>query len=179
MGTLLLTATQRDQLEHQLRDTSDAGVFRRTLAVLEAANGRSIAEIARLLRTSRPSVYEWLETYRATPDPGSLLDHRGGNRPTLWTEELRALLAASLAGPPGHWGYAVVEWTIPLLQEHLARHGGVRPSSAALREELDRQEYSWKRPRRQLAPDPEREKKTADSCPNRRSGTKLGQAVRG
>jgi len=179
MRTFLLTATQRDQLEQQLRDTSEVGVFRRTLAVLEAADGRPIAAIARLLRASRPSVYQWLEAYRATLDPGSLADHRGGNHPTLWTEELRAVLAASLTGAPDHWGYPAVEWTIPLLQEHLARYGGVRPSAAALRQELHQQDYAWKRPRRVLDPDPEREKKTANSCANRAPGSPLGQALRG
>ena len=58
MRTFLLTTTQRDQLEQQLRDTSEVGVFRRTLAVLEAANGRPIAQIARLLRGGmRPQAY--------------------------------------------------------------------------------------------------------------------------
>ena len=179
MRTFLLTPTQRDQLEQQLRDTSEVGVFRRTLAVLEAANGRPIAQIARLLRARRPRVYQWLEAYRATLDPGSLADHRGGNHPTLWTEELRALLAASLTGAPDHWGYPAVAWTIPLLQEHLARYGGVRPSADALRQELHQQDYAWKRPRRVLDPDPEREKKTANSGANQASGTSLGQALRG
>ena len=179
MRPFLLTATQRRQLERQLRDTADAGVFRRTLAVLEAANGRPVAAIARLLRTSRPSVYQWLHAYRRAGDPESLLDHRGGNHPTLWTPELQALLTASLAQPPDTWGYPAVEWTVPLLQEHLARSGGVRPSEKALLQELDRQGYSWKRPRRQLAPDPDLEKKTPDSCPDPRAGTDLGQAVRG
>jgi hypothetical protein len=50
MSELHLTASQRRRLEQQLRSTRDAGFFRRTLAVLEAAGGRSIAEIARLLR---------------------------------------------------------------------------------------------------------------------------------
>src|SRR5438128_213039 len=159
MRDFRLTATQRRQLERQLRDTADAGVFRRTLAVLEAANGRPVAEIARLLRTSRPSVYQWLHAYGHAYNPESLTDHRGGNHPTLWTPELRALLAASLAQPPDAWGYPAAEWTGPLLQEHLARSGGVRPSEDALLEELHRQEYSWKRPRRQLAPDPDQEKK--------------------
>ena len=179
MRTFLLTPTQRDQLEQQLRDPSDVDLFRRTLAVLEATNGRPIAEIARLLRASRPSVYQWLASYRAVLDPGSLADHRGGNHPTLWTEELRALLAASLTGAPDHWGYPAVAWTIPLLQEHLARYGGVRPSADALRQELHQQDYAWKRPRRVLDPDPEREKKTANSGANQASGTSLGQALRG
>lgn len=35
MGTLTLTTWQRRRLERQLRDTHDARVYRRTLAVLE------------------------------------------------------------------------------------------------------------------------------------------------
>src|ERR1041385_1387510 len=88
MRDFVLTATQRRQLERQLQDTADVGVFRRTFAVLEAANGRSVAEIARLLRTSRPSVYQWLHAYHDAGDPESLIDHRGGNHPTLWAPKL-------------------------------------------------------------------------------------------
>ena len=61
MSNLRLTASQRRRLEQQLRATGDAGLFRRTFAVLEAAAGRPIAEIARLLRTSRVSIYHWIE----------------------------------------------------------------------------------------------------------------------
>jgi len=39
MGTLTLTTWQRRRLERQLRDTHDARVYRRTLAVLEVARG--------------------------------------------------------------------------------------------------------------------------------------------
>ena len=159
--------------------TVPAGIYQRALIVKWSSEGLTPLEIARLLCASRPSVYQWLEVYRATRDPGSLADHRGGNHPTLWTEELRALLAASLTGAPDHWGSAAVEWTIPLLQEHLARYGGVRPGAEALRQELHQQDYAWKRPRRVLDPDPEREKKTANSGTNQASGSPVGQALRG
>jgi transposase len=174
-----LTPSQRRRLEQQLRATRDAGVFRRTLAVLEAASGRPVAEIARLLRTSRPSVYQWIERFRAAPDLSSLTDHRGDNHPTLWTDELQALLAASLEQSPDHFGYPAVVWTAPLLQEHLARWGGTRPSLRSIRRQLHQQGYGWKRPRYGLDPDPEAEKKTPDQA---RFGTvvaPLGQAVRG
>src|SRR5216117_3599659 len=108
MSDYPLTASQRSRLEQQLRDTKDAGLFRRTLAVLEAADGRPIAEIARLLRTSRPSVYHWLARFRATPGPAGLADHRGTNHPTLWTDARQALLATSLEQPPDHFGYQAV-----------------------------------------------------------------------
>src|SRR5438046_9923562 len=114
MSNAALTPSQRRRVEEQLRATRDAGVFQRTLAVLEAASGRPVAEIARLLRTSRPSVYQWMARFRSAPDPGSLVDHRGGNHPTLWTDELQALLATSLQERPERFGYSAVEWTVPL-----------------------------------------------------------------
>jgi transposase len=160
MRDFSLTATQRHRLEQQLRETTEAGVFRRTLAVLEAAGGQPIAALARLLRTSRTSVYHWLESYRSLPAPGTLTDHRGGNHPTLWTEELQALLAASLEERPDDFGYPAVEWTVALLREHLAHYGGVRPGETSLRQQLHQQGYVWKRPRYVLEPDPEAEKKT-------------------
>lgn len=73
MSGLRLTATQRRRLEHQLRATQDAGLFRRTLAILEAAGGRPIAESARLLRTSRRSDrfdYQAVE-WTVPPAPGT------------------------------------------------------------------------------------------------------------
>lgn len=174
-----LTPSQRRRLEEQLRATEDAGVFRRTLAVLEAAGGRPVSEIARLLRTSPPSVYHWLERFRSTLDPGCLRDHRGGNHPTLWTDELQALLAASLEEPPDHFGYQAVEWTAPLLREHLSRGGGTRPSLRSVRRQLHQQGYVWKRPRYVLDPDPDAEKKTLASPRTGASVAARRQALRG
>jgi transposase len=179
MSDFSLTPAQRRRLEQQLRATEDASVFRRTLAVLEAAGGRPIAEIARLLRTSRPSVYHWLAGFRSSRDPGSLDDHRGGNHPTLWTDELQALLATSLEKPPDHFGYQAVEWTASLLREHLARGSGTRPSLRSIRRQLHQQGYVWKRPRYVLEPDPEAEKKTPDPLRIGASAAALRQAVRG
>ena len=179
MSDFSLTLAQRRRLEQQLRATQDADVFRRTLAVLEAAAGRPVTEIASLLRTSRPSVYQWLERFHSSRDPGSLRDHRGGNHPTLWTDERQALLAASLEKPPDRFGYPAVEWTAPLLREHLARCGGTRPSLRSIRRQLHQQGYVWKRPRYVLDPDPEAEKKTLDPPRTGASVTTLGPALRG
>jgi transposase len=179
MRDFFLPPALRRRLEQQLRATQDADVFRRTLAVLEAAAGRPVTEIASLLRTSRPSIYHWLQGFRSSLAPGSLRDHRGGNHPTLWTDELQALLAASLGKPPDHFGYQAVEWTAPLLREHLARCGGTRPSLRSIRRQLHQQGYVWKRPRYVLDPDPEAEKKTPDPPGTGASVAALGQALRG
>jgi transposase len=179
MSRLRLTPQQRARLEQQLKGTPDAGVFRRTWAVLEAAGGRPVAEIARLLRTSRASVHHWVAGYARSHNPACLLDHRGGNHPTLWTEGLQAILCASLAERPDRLGYQALAWTVPLLQEHLARLGGTRPSQTALRQQLHDLGYVWKRPRYALDPDPERGKKSPDPLGAGAAAAALRQAVRG
>jgi len=106
-----------------------------------------------------------------------LVDRRGGNRPSLWTEDLQAVLCASLVQPPDHFGYQAVEWTVPLLQEHLARWGDERPSATSIRRQLHTLGYVWKRPRYVLDPDPQREKKTVDSPRHSPIAAPLGQAL--
>jgi transposase len=179
MSGLRLTAAQRRGLERQLRSTHDAGLYRRTLAVLEAADGRPVAEIARLLRTSRVAVYGCIERYDSARKPDRLVDSRGGNHPSVWTEELQAVLSDGLGRRPEHFGYRAIAWTVPLLQEHLARCGGGRPSGTSIRRQLHALGYVWKRPRYVLQPDPERDKKTADSPRDPGTSAAVGQAVRG
>src|SRR5438105_3251969 len=165
MSRLQLSEEQCGRLERVLQQTKDVGVFRRALGVLEAAQGRSVTEIAQWLRVSRASVHEWIARYRRTGSLTCLLDHRGGNRPSFWTGELQALLDATLRQQPDSFGYQAVEWTVPLLQEHLASWCGRRPAANTIRRQLHRLDYVWKRPRYQFVPDPEREKKTSDSPP--------------
>lgn len=179
MNSIRLTDAQQRRLEQQLRDTPDAGLFRRTLAVLEAASGRPIAAIARMLRTSRVSIYHWIACFEQARDPGALVDQRGGNHPSLWTEDLQAALVASLQQLPEDLGYQAVEWTIPLLREHLQRWRAVDLSETSLRRRLHELGYVWKRPRYVLAPDPQREKKTAHPPGSRGAAAALGEAVRG
>jgi transposase len=179
MSGLRLTAAQRRGLERRLRSTHDAGLYRRTLAILEAAEGRPVAEIARLLRTSRVAVYRWIECYDSARKPGCLVDSRGGDHPSIWTEELQAALPDGLGRRPEHFGYQAIEWTAPLLQGHLARGGGERPSETSIRRQLHALGYVRKRPRYVLQPDPEREKKAADSPGGPAAAAALGQAVRG
>jgi transposase len=179
MSRLRLTVSERRGLEQQIRATHDASLFRRTLAILEAAEGRPIAEIARLLRTSRVSIYHWIDSYDRARDPACLVDARGGNHPSVWTEELQSALDTSLGQRPDHFGYQAVEWTVPLLQEHLACWHGERPSTTSIRRRLHALGYVWKRPRYILDPDPERDKKTPDSPGDPAVADPLGQAVRG
>jgi transposase len=160
MSIVQLTPWQRRKLRTQLRRADDASYYRRLLAVLELDRGQSVAQVADVLRVTRQSVYNWACAFAADPDPAALQDHYGIGRPSAWTEELQALLLASLDQRPDALGYAGVNWTVPLLQVHLDRCGGRWLSDDTIRRELDRLGYVWKRFRYVLPPDPQREKKT-------------------
>jgi transposase len=119
-----------------------------------------VAEVAALLRVTRQSVYHWARCFGACPEPATLRDQRRSGRPSVWDEELAALLLACFEQHPIDLGYAGMNWTVPLLQEHLERCGGRHLSDDTIRRHLDRLGYVWKRFRYVLPPDPEREKKT-------------------
>jgi len=160
MSIVHLTAWQRRKLRTQLRRAERASYYRRLLALLELDRGKSVAEVADLLRVTRQSVYNWALSFAACPDPAILQDQYGVGRPSAWTQELQALLRAGLERRPDELGCAGLNWTVPLLRDYLYRCGGRRLSDDTVRRELDRLGYVWKRFRYVLPPDPQREKKT-------------------
>ncbi len=165
MSFVQLTAAQRRRLRNELRHAQDASHYRRLLAILELDRGKSVGEVADLLQVARQSIYNWAGAFAGDHDPTALQDHYGKGRPSAWTDELRALLLAGLQQRPDQLGYPGLNWTVPLLQEHLQQSGGQWLSDDTIRRELDRLGYVWKRYRYVLPPDPEREKKTRDPAP--------------
>jgi transposase len=178
MSRLHLTARQQRQLHDQLRTARTARLYRRTLALVEAAQGKPIAHIARSLGVSRRSLYHWQKRYTAHHDPTALVDRKGSGHPSVWTPPLRTLLEQSLEQKPDHYGYQASEWTVPLLIEHLAAHSGQRVSDSTVRRQLRRLGYVWKRSRYVL-PDPAREKKARPAPAVAAAGTPQRGALRG
>ena len=171
MSRLKLTSWQRRRLRRQLAETHDARLCRRTLAVLEFDHGRSAADIARMLGVTRKCIYDWVGAYSEVRDPAALEDEPGRGRHPLLDEDQEHLLEALLAASPQDFGYPHVSWTVPLLCEVLEIATEQRVSEDTLRRALHRLNYVWKRPRYDLDPDPEREKKTPDSPANPGSAT--------
>jgi transposase len=163
MDTLALTSRQRRRLKEQLRSTRDARVYRRTLAVLDVAAGESVSHVADHLGVTPRAVYHWLANYDRDRDPGVLADRVRSGRPARLSEQDRDQLRRLLASSPQEHGYPAVTWTVPLLAKHLRSYTDSSPSADTLRRELQRLDYTWKRPRYRLDPDPEaRGKKEAN-----------------
>jgi transposase len=167
MSRWKLTAEQCRRLRQQLAVAEDARLYRRTLAVLEVGRGRPAADVARMLGVSRQSVYNWVEAFAQQPHPVALGDAPRSGRPAVVDGRAEEWLRLLLGYSPQILGYAAASWTVPLLRDALGRDLQRWPSGDAIRRALHRLGYVWKRPRYRLAPDPEREKKTADLPANR------------
>ncbi len=163
MKGLKFTGWERHRLREQLKETQDARVYRRTLAVLEISRGESIVQVAQTLNVTRQSVHNWIASYAQAYDPHALQDEPRPGRPTFWTEDHEALLRWLMEHTPDEFGYFAVNWTVPLLQEEWEHGTGLRLSDETVRRGLQGLGYVWKRGRYELEPDPELEKKTPDS----------------
>lgn len=150
MNHLELSRRERNQLERQLKTAPNIRVYRRTLAVLEIADGKRVADVARLLRVSHEGVYGWLAAYARTRDAASLIDGERSGRPSFWTDEAQAVLSDAMEHSPDALGYTAVNWTTSLLREHIDKRIGTKPSEATVRSQLARLGYAWKRPRHTL-----------------------------
>lgn len=166
MSRLKLTHGQRLRLHQQLQSTSDARTYRRTLAVLELDRGRSATDIAAMLGVTRRSVHNWAAAFARDPDPVTLWDQDRSGRPAFWAERTDGFLPSLMDQSPQELGHPHTNWTVPLLQQQFEKEFGRRPSDDTVRRGLQRLGYAWKRPRYVLDPDPQREKKTADSPAN-------------
>jgi transposase len=96
------------------------------------------------------SVYRWIRAYLATRDLSSLADRRHGGLPAFWSDEAESTIQQALNRSPDELGYKPVNWTIPLLREHVERMCGQRPSDRQVRKQLVQLGYVWKRPRHAL-----------------------------
>lgn len=179
MTARFLTAKRRERLEQQLKETQDARVFRRTLAVLQYDEDRPISQIAGMLRVSRRSVHRWIEAYGQSRSPSCLGDGRRSGRPCRWTKTCSAWLKTVLARSPEEFGFFATNWTVPLLQGQLEQYLGEWFSDDTVRRQLHDLGYVWKRSRYVLDPDPELEKKTPNPPPNQGIGASQRAAGRG
>src|SRR3954453_23263682 len=91
-----LTASQRRQVSSRLRATDDASYGRRLMAILALDEGEPVSEVAERLGVTRETGYHRARAFEAGGGATALEDRYGGGRPTVWTEELEALLLAVL-----------------------------------------------------------------------------------
>ena len=101
---LVLSGTDHESLFRQMRTTVDARECRRCHALLRLGQGHSVSAVAREFGVSRQTVYNWYDKFQTDSIPG-LTDRARSGRPTVWTDERRAMLQQLLGKSPREHGF--------------------------------------------------------------------------
>ena len=105
-------------------------------------------------------MYKWFDRFDEEGPEGLYDRERTGRPPKVdeeaeEAEEAEEELKRVLEAPPTEEGYEATRWTTPKLAEHLEKKLGTDVHPETVREALQRLEFSWKRPRRDLPDDPD------------------------
>lgn len=144
-----------------LQSTQDPVVRLRLSALGAIACGNPVAVVSDWFNVSRQTLYNWMERFsRSRFSPQSLADAPKPGRPSRWERQFDKLLKSALRHSPRRDGYKSHNWTVGLLQSHVASCVGESFSQDTIRRRLHQLGYVWKRPRYQLEKDPDAEKKS-------------------
>jgi transposase len=121
-----LTVDQRTELESVLRVGYDGSVSARAQMVLWRADGHSVAGIAAMAGTTKPTVYKWIDRFEEG-GLGALDSRRSTGRPRSVSGEVRArILALTKVPPPDETGLA--HWSSYEMSRYLRRREGISVS---------------------------------------------------
>lgn len=123
------------ELDRGYRSGTDPRLVRRCHAVLLAAEGRPVPEVAALLRVDQSTVHRWLDRFEAG-GAAALAPGRSPGRPRNWDEAYALLLVETVRHGPRWYGLEHSVWTCPLLAGYLAERTGVELSAKRVGELL-------------------------------------------
>ena len=144
---------EREELERMTREEVGR-VAMRAQMILLSARGFTAQEIAEIQRVTDVTIYKWIRRFDEG-GPSSLYDREREGRPPKLDEEAEMEIERVIEEPPTEEGYNATRWTAPRLVRHLEKELGVEVHPETVRRALRRLQFSWKRPRRELPPDPE------------------------
>jgi transposase len=120
---LVLSPDDRAALEQVARSrVVAAGQRERAQMLLAYADGRSISEIARTLRTTRPRVERCIDKALQLGPMAGLADLPGRGRKASIPTEARAWVVSLACQKPKDLGYPHELWTTALLMQHVRAH---------------------------------------------------------
>jgi transposase len=157
-----LTGQARAELRAAIKsDGYDGSVSSRARIVLLFDGGHSKSEIAKLMRTTRPTVDKWLKRYVEFGMEG-LVDRESPGSPRQIPGRLRAkIVALTRASPPGELG--ISHWTSSEMAGYVKKTEGVYVSQTWVsRLWRDNGLQPWRQGTFKISKDPDSEEKVRD-----------------
>lgn len=153
-----LDRKERKLLEQLIRETDNATQLRRAQSILWFDDGISVEDIAELLYVSRLTVYKWVRQFQERT--GLEIEERVSDgirsgRPRTVSGIIDRIIDKVIDKDPRKFGYSSTVWTASLLKEHIEKKHSITVSEKSVRLAIERLGIGWKRPRHQLALQPE------------------------
>lgn len=143
----------RSALESVVTDGKDVRQFRRAQALLWIDEGRSVRDVAHLLRVSRRTVYNWLNRFvknRDIPPALRISDASRSGRPCTAQGIIDPFIGIVIDSDPRDFGYNSSVWTSDLLVSYLSDVHGIGVSVRSVNYALKRLGIRRKFPRYDL-----------------------------
>ena len=156
-----LSDNQRMELENFRRQASSKD-SEKALMVLMNAEGRSVPQVAKLLKRHPHTVRDWLKRYQAYGIKGLKREFSPG-RPNDKRKKLMEYIETIISDLPTIHGYQENTWTVSLITHAAKRDLNMEVSKDTVIRALKDMGYTYKRPAKTVpgtAPSPE-EKRTA------------------
>lgn len=136
---------QKARLERQYREAQCPRFRTRIQMVLLSMAGRTVNEIALIVRESDETVRRWLHRFVDEGCDG-LIERVHTGRPAQITPEIECFVLACIDQQPRAFGKDRAAWTTALLAEVVEAHFGVAVTDECIRQHLDRIEIVCRRP---------------------------------
>jgi len=151
-----LSEAQQEELDRLYRTTKDPRLRTRAQMVLLAGEqGRTVPEIAKIVRESDTTILRWLKRYQAEGAEG-LKDAPRSGRPARVSDAFQADLVAAVRRRPRSLDLPYSLWTLQRLADYMAEKTGVRVVAETVRQLLKKADIVLSRPQHKVSsPDPE------------------------
>ncbi len=146
-GTTLAARTQ--ELRQLVKTDGDPRVRQRAHALLLVAEGRTMAEVARLLHMAAHRLRVWRGRFLVEGRAG-LVDRPRRGRPPALDAAARAFLEEALEQGPQAYGLPTTIWSIRDLQALLLHERGITVSVCTLHRVVQALGFRYRRPRHDL-----------------------------
>lgn len=113
-----------EELKELRREEEDPKVRDRIMAVIMRAQDYGNREIAKLLGTTRSTVWRWTKWFDEDGVEG-LRDEHGSGKPPKMSERDRERLKEDLRGSPRDFGYEEDDWSTEIAMDHIREKYGV------------------------------------------------------
>lgn len=117
----------------------------KALIVLLSNDGKSVSEIALMLKRNQHTVRDWLKRYKAHGINGLSRNFSPG-RPSTMRKKIKRYIEQIIGDSPINHGYQDSTWSVPLITFEVNKNLSLNASSKTVTRALKDMDYVYKRP---------------------------------